>query len=66
MIAFQSHSVADHKTRIERYKKKWTYSDAFTYLSEFYTDKDKASIASENFKSGLSFLVRNLKCQLRT
>lgn len=47
------HSWTDHKIRIERYGKKWTYTNAFSYLSEFYTDKNKGAAGSESFKSGL-------------
>lgn len=38
--------------RIEKYSKAMTYSDAFTFVSTFYTDKTKSAVASENYRSG--------------
>ncbi|KAI0071810.1 hypothetical protein K474DRAFT_1668569 [Panus rudis PR-1116 ss-1] len=49
---FTTHSMAEHKTRIERFKHSMSYTEAFSYLSRFYTDKTKSSVASESFNSG--------------
>ncbi|EIM90301.1 DNA mismatch repair protein MSH3 [Stereum hirsutum FP-91666 SS1] len=49
---FVTHANGDHKIRMERYKDPMTYSDAFEYVSAFYTRKTTSSKASESFKSG--------------
>jgi hypothetical protein len=49
--ASRSQSV-EPKTRIERFKGLMNYTDAFSFASEFYTDKSKHGAASESFKSG--------------
>ncbi|CAL1703692.1 unnamed protein product [Somion occarium] len=49
---FTAHSTAEHRTRIERYKNDLTYTEAFSYLTKYYTDKSKQAKASDEFKSG--------------
>ncbi|KAH9929644.1 muts domain V-domain-containing protein [Amylocystis lapponica] len=49
---FTEHSATDHKIRIERFKDNLQYTQAFSYLSNFYTDKTKAGMASDNYNSG--------------
>lgn len=43
---------ADHKIRIERTQEDLTYTEAFSYLTRFYSDQTKAAIASESYNSG--------------
>ncbi|KAI0792873.1 muts domain V-domain-containing protein [Abortiporus biennis] len=55
MLAYCNlHSTAEHKTRIERYDKSMSYTEAFSLLSKVYGDKDKDNVenASQGFKSG--------------
>ncbi|KAG5652337.1 hypothetical protein H0H81_005358 [Sphagnurus paluster] len=47
-----STSSSGDKIRIEHFEKAMSYVDAFQLVSDFYTNKTKAAIASENFKSG--------------
>ena len=42
--------------RIERFDRLRSYTDAFSYVTKFYTDKNKAAAASESFKSGKNCL----------
>ncbi|KAH9926110.1 muts domain V-domain-containing protein [Fomitopsis serialis] len=42
----------DHKIRTERVKHDLSYTEAFSYLTSFYTDKSKSGIASEGYNSG--------------
>ncbi|PCH38453.1 hypothetical protein WOLCODRAFT_65402 [Wolfiporia cocos MD-104 SS10] len=42
----------DHKIRIERVKAELTYTEAFSYLTDFYTDKSRSAVASDSFNSG--------------
>lgn len=51
-IFFFSTTSDGKRTRNEYIDKLMSYDDAFTYVSNFYTDKRKAIAASENFKSG--------------
>lgn len=41
--------------RTEKFKSVMAYTDAFSKVSEFYTDKTKSGVASENFNSGFCF-----------
>lgn len=47
-------SNPDHKIRTERIKHSLSYTDAFSYLTSFYTDKSKSAVASEGYNSGMS------------
>ncbi|GLB35404.1 putative DNA-binding domain of DNA mismatch repair MUTS family protein [Lyophyllum shimeji] len=49
---FTGTSSSDQKTRTEHFGKTMSYVDAFQSVSDFYTDKTKAAVASESFKSG--------------
>ncbi|TFY69894.1 hypothetical protein EVJ58_g138 [Rhodofomes roseus] len=42
----------DHKIRTERTKHDLSYTEAFSYLTSFYTDKSKSAMASEGYNSG--------------
>ncbi|KZT11630.1 uncharacterized protein LAESUDRAFT_734417 [Laetiporus sulphureus 93-53] len=44
--------MTEHRTRIERFKDDLTYTEAFSMLTKFYTDKTKTGIASEGYNSG--------------
>jgi DNA mismatch repair protein MSH3 len=46
-------STSGQRIRTERFKGLMSYTDAFSYVSEFYTDKTKSVAASESFNSGL-------------
>lgn len=52
--AFHRHSHAEHKIRTELFKPTMGYTDAFNYVSQFYTNTNQAdkARASESFKSG--------------
>ncbi|OCH90300.1 hypothetical protein OBBRIDRAFT_826026 [Obba rivulosa] len=45
-------TISDHRIRIERFNEMLSYTDAFSHLSKFYTDKNKSFAASESFNSG--------------
>lgn len=47
-------SNPDHKIRTERIKHSLSYTEAFSYLTSFYTDKSKSAVASEGYNSGMS------------
>ncbi|OBZ75370.1 DNA mismatch repair protein MSH3 [Grifola frondosa] len=49
---FTEHTHMDHKVRIERLKKELSFTQAFSLLSKFYTDKTRSAVSSETFKSG--------------
>ncbi|TFK42973.1 muts domain V-domain-containing protein [Crucibulum laeve] len=51
MLKFMSSSLAD-KPRIEYFDESMSSTDAFDFVSNFYTNKQKHAMASENFKSG--------------
>jgi len=40
------------KIRIEHFKEPMAYADAFSLVSDFYTDKTKSAVASESFRVG--------------
>lgn len=46
--------VRGDNIRIEYFDTLMSYADAFSLVSEFYTDKKKAVVGSESFKSGRS------------
>lgn len=46
-------SNPDHKIRTERIKHSLSYTEAFSYLTSFYTDKSKSGVASEGYNSGM-------------
>lgn len=46
-------SNPDHKIRTERIKHSLSYTEAFSYLTSFYTDKSKSAVASEGYNSGM-------------
>ena len=46
--------VGGARIRTEKYSKAMTYSDAFAFVSTFYTDKTKSAVASESYRSGKS------------
>ncbi|EED81705.1 predicted protein [Postia placenta Mad-698-R] len=48
---YELHSP-NHKIRIERTQEDLTYTEAFSYLTRFYSDQTKAAIASESYNSG--------------
>ena len=50
-------SSSGHRIRIEKFRSVMTYTDAFSKVSELYTDKKKFEVASESFKSGFFFLL---------
>jgi hypothetical protein len=47
-------SAGGDKIRTERFASLMSYEDAFSFVSDFYTDKKKLVAASESFKSGRS------------
>ncbi|TFY77098.1 hypothetical protein EWM64_g6915 [Hericium alpestre] len=49
---FASSASFEHGIRMERYKKRMSYTDAFEFVSDFYTKKTKNAKASESFTSG--------------
>ncbi|KDR81784.1 hypothetical protein GALMADRAFT_152606 [Galerina marginata CBS 339.88] len=49
---FTGISMDGHQIRTEQFGKVMTYTDAFSKVSEFYTDKQKFGVASDSFKSG--------------
>ncbi|KAF8959081.1 DNA mismatch repair protein MSH3 [Flammula alnicola] len=49
---FTGISSSGHHIRTETFKTVMSYTDAFSKVSEFYTDKKKFGAASESFKSG--------------
>ena len=51
-IVFFRHFTAEHKTRTERYENNFTYTEAFAYLTKFFTEKSTDAAASEAIKSG--------------
>jgi DNA mismatch repair protein MSH3 len=51
--------------RIERFEGRMSYTDAFSFASEYYTDKTKYTAASENFKSG-SKIFEGMRMRLIT
>ena len=42
--------------RNERFEGRLTYTEAFAWVSEFYTDKSKFAASSDNFNSGQGLL----------
>lgn len=59
------HSIGGSKIRTERFKGLMSYTEAFSFVSEFYTDKTKLNIASESFASGNLSSVANHDTDLR-
>ncbi|PPR04975.1 hypothetical protein CVT24_010433 [Panaeolus cyanescens] len=49
---FTGVTPSGQRTRSELFKDVMEYSDAFDYVSKFYTDKNKFGVASESFRSG--------------
>ncbi|EKM83024.1 hypothetical protein AGABI1DRAFT_34226 [Agaricus bisporus var. burnettii JB137-S8] len=49
---FTGDTTTDHRIRVEHIKEVLPYTDAFSAVSKFYTDKKHAAVASESFKSG--------------
>lgn len=50
-------SSSGHRIRTEKFQSIMDYTDAFSKVSEFYTDKKKLGVASESFKSGFLRLL---------
>ncbi len=46
-------SATGDKLRIEYIKELMSYTDAFSSVSKFYTDKKRAAAASDEFRSGM-------------
>lgn len=46
-------SATGDKLRLEHIKELMSYSDAFSAVSSFYTDKKRAVAASDDFRSGV-------------
>ena len=44
--------TGSQKIRLERFNGILSYTDAFAFVSEFYTDKSKHAVASEMFQTG--------------
>ncbi|KAI0948577.1 hypothetical protein AcV7_009281 [Taiwanofungus camphoratus] len=52
MIAyFAEHTHTDHKIRLERFNANISYTEAFSFLTNFFTDKSNSAVASENANS---------------
>ena len=50
-------SSSGHRIRTEKFRSVMSYTDAFSKVSELYTDKGNFEVASESFKSGFFFLL---------
>jgi len=46
-------ATTERRIRIERYKNQLSYTDAFDFVSQFYTQKTQSGKASTSFTSGL-------------
>ncbi|CCM03684.1 uncharacterized protein FIBRA_05828 [Fibroporia radiculosa] len=44
--------TAEHQIRVERFKQDLTYTEAFSYLTDFYSDKSKSAFASDSYNTG--------------
>ncbi|KAI0059076.1 DNA mismatch repair protein MSH3 [Artomyces pyxidatus] len=49
---FSGNATTEHSVRIERYSGTMTYTEAFDFVSAFYTSRTKSAGASEGFTSG--------------
>ncbi|KAF7968561.1 hypothetical protein HWV62_30097 [Athelia sp. TMB] len=49
---FAQNTAGGAQIRIERFEETMSYTDAFAFVSDFYTDKTKEGVASESFTSG--------------
>ncbi|KAF9466351.1 DNA mismatch repair protein MSH3 [Collybia nuda] len=52
MLSYFVGTSAGDKIRTESFGTPMSYVDAFSFVSDFYTDNNKAATASESFKSG--------------
>lgn len=50
-------ATTERRIRIERHKTTMSYTDAFDFVSQFYTQKTQCRKASTNFTSGLYFVL---------
>jgi len=50
---------------MERFEEPMSYTDAFDFVSRFYTDKTKASVASESFNSGRKNNYRSVRAWVK-
>ncbi|KAL7283069.1 hypothetical protein ACG7TL_002493 [Trametes sanguinea] len=49
---FADHSHTEHRMRLERFSKQMSYTDAFTLLSKFYTDRGQSADAPNDTSTG--------------